>query len=118
MAPTYSYGATVLRVIDGDTLLCNVDLGFKLRWEHPVRLWGIDAPELGTETGAKAKAFVENLKLTDVTLLSCKPDKYGRVLADVLLPDGRRLTQLVQAFVDSLAKAELSHKHISTSKAV
>ena len=117
MAPTYSYGATVLRVIDGDTLLCNVDLGFKLRWEHPVRLWGIDAPELGTEAGEKAKAYVESLKLGDVTLLSCKPDKYGRVLADVLLADGRRLTQLVQAFVDSLPKKPLSQSNDSLAKA-
>ena len=42
----YTYKANIVRVIDGDTVVADIDLGFDvwLRKEH-LRLVGIDAPE-------------------------------------------------------------------------
>lgn len=54
----YIYMADVLNVIDGDTLLLNIDVGFQIKMELKVRLYGINCPELGTKTGEKAKQFV------------------------------------------------------------
>jgi endonuclease YncB( thermonuclease family) len=48
----YTYRATIERVIDGDTVVANVDLGFHT-WIHDehLRLFGIDAPELSSDEG-------------------------------------------------------------------
>lgn len=53
----YTYKAEIVRVIDGDTVVADIDLGFRtwLHGEH-LRLFGIDAPERGTERADKATA--------------------------------------------------------------
>ena len=49
----YTRNAEILRVIDGDTWVLLVDLGFTVRVEIPVRLAGIDTPEVrGIESRA------------------------------------------------------------------
>ena len=60
----YHYKATVKRVVDGDTVDMNMDLGFGVSKLVRIRLWGIDAPEVkGDERpeGLAAKAFLETL---------------------------------------------------------
>lgn len=63
----YSFPADVIRVVDGDTAICKIDLGFHVSVEHSIRLADIDAPELfrGTpeerEQGALAKSALMNL---------------------------------------------------------
>lgn len=49
----YTYRAEIVRVVDGDTVVANVDLGFNI-WRHDehLRLVGIDTPEHGKD-GAK-----------------------------------------------------------------
>ena len=88
----YTYNAKVLRVIDGDTLDCEIDLGFFVKIEKRVRLSGIDTAEKNSriiserEKSAKAKARVkysiENKTVIVVTELD-RDDKYGRVLGTV-----------------------------------
>jgi len=56
-APSYVYAATLDRVIDGDTFVLNVDLGFRINTHFKFRLLGVDAPELDTEEGKRAKTF-------------------------------------------------------------
>ncbi|MDP8266462.1 MAG: DUF1016 N-terminal domain-containing protein [Candidatus Aceula meridiana] len=81
----YTFKAHVERVIDADTLLSNVDCGFGIWSRQRLRLKGIDAPEIATVAGIRAKQFVEN------ALQSChlviaktyKSDKYDRYLADI-----------------------------------
>ena len=34
------------RIIDGDTVVCQLDLGLRVHCEQPIRLTGVDAPEL------------------------------------------------------------------------
>ena len=81
----FTYKAFVERVVDADTLIVKIDLGFENRIRQYLRLRGIDAPELSTEAGRKAKAFVERelAKAPHVLLTSSRSDKYDRYLADV-----------------------------------
>lgn len=84
-ADLFTYKANVVRVVDGDTLYVDIDLGFKTGVFQYLRLRGIDAPELGTPEGKKAKAFVERelARVPYIILTSSRSDKYDRYLADV-----------------------------------
>ncbi len=81
----FTYKAFVERVVDADTLIVKIDLGFENRIRQYLRLRGINAPELSTEAGRKAKAFVERelAKAPHIILTSSRSDKYDRYLADV-----------------------------------
>ena len=46
--PEYTYAALVERVVDGDTLWVQIDLGFENTTRQKMRLRGIDCPELDT----------------------------------------------------------------------
>jgi endonuclease YncB( thermonuclease family) len=62
--PCYRYHATVDRVIDGDTYLLRLDLGFRASVTIPVRVRGYNAPEMSGENRAQgllAKAAAEEL---------------------------------------------------------
>jgi|SRR6266516_326124 len=88
----YDYPATVVRVVDGDTVHLSVDLGFYVELhDRSVRIAHIDAPELSTDAGKAAKAYAQGLLGvgSQVTLLSHELDKYGRVLGSLTLSDGR-----------------------------
>jgi micrococcal nuclease len=87
----YTYNANVIRVVDGDTVELNIDLGFRMWMRANCRFYGINAPELHAtdeavrEKAKEAKAFVEaELKVGDrVSVLSKKLDKYGRPLVRI-----------------------------------
>ena len=83
--PSYAYAAFVERVIDGDTLLVLIDLGFRNPVRERLRLRGVDTPEVGTPEGEAAKAFVEKLLPPGMPLVikSNQTDDYGRFVADV-----------------------------------
>jgi len=88
----YEYKATVIKVVDGDTCDCRIDLGFKASIEMRFRLTGINAPEMQTPEGAKSKArLLELMPLgSDVTVRSAKDkqEKFGRYLGTFYDPDG------------------------------
>lgn len=108
----YYYSGTVQKVVDGDTLVIDVDLGFYVHIEVRVRLRGINAQELSAEDpktlkmAEKAKEFVENA-LKSVNLIvfqSFRVDLYGRYVVDLyylpgvkdreeIFKDGRFLNQ-------------------------
>lgn len=81
----FTYRAFIERVIDGDTLLTEVDCGFGIYSRQYLRLRGIDAPELSTTAGLRAKRFVERQikEVPFITIKTEKKEKYGRYLADV-----------------------------------
>jgi endonuclease YncB( thermonuclease family) len=105
----------VIDVIDGDTIhvsvpLCSTrradgDLSFHIYAEGghvvvhlPIRLLGCNAAEHGTPAGDAATAHLKQLLPpgTVVTLSTLAADKYGtRWDADVTLPDGRDLVELL-----------------------
>jgi micrococcal nuclease len=77
----------VVGVADGDTITVLRD-----RESVRVRLNGIDAPEQGQAFGNRAKQFTSSLAFGKVVTARVKDrDRYGRLVADVILPDGRNL---------------------------
>jgi endonuclease YncB( thermonuclease family) len=60
-SPTYIYRATCQRVIDGDTFVGQIDLGFGAFIQIKVRIHGVNAPEHSAEGGPEATAFLHSL---------------------------------------------------------
>lgn len=58
MDPVYQYAAVCDRIIDGDTIVANVDLGFRVHALLPIRIRGMNAPELATPEGKTASAYL------------------------------------------------------------
>lgn len=101
----YVYRARVLRVVDGDTLDLDVDLGMETFRKTRVRLLGINAPETSTPEGKQTKAYVESwcLTHTDVLIHTTKDrrEKYGRYLATVTPVNALVSTSLNQLLLDA-----------------
>lgn len=97
----YVYLARVVSVHDADTLLADVDLGFGVSIRMPLRLNGLNAPELSTPAGKVAAIWLQaRLPAGQQILLATIKDrreKYGRYLAEIFL-DGEPLnTALIAA---------------------
>lgn len=85
----YVYGARVVRVIDGDTLDTDVDLGFSAHLFQRIRLLGINCPEHGTPQGRAATAYTQAWITEhgpDFTLRTelDEREKFGRVLGTLI----------------------------------
>jgi micrococcal nuclease len=93
----YEYKCIINRVVDGDTVDVDIDLGFGVTLkDERVRLLGIDAPETRTrdlqekERGLEAKKFVElmlPLGSEQILRTSGFNGKFGRILGDFLVYD-------------------------------
>jgi micrococcal nuclease len=87
----YTYKATIVRVIDGDTVVLNIDLGFKIHHITPCRLVGINAPEMNSKdektraAAVASKEYLESLlpEEMEVAIVSRKLDKYGRPVVNI-----------------------------------
>tara|TARA_R100000808_G_C2133697_1_gene142381 strand:- start:81 stop:449 length:369 start_codon:yes stop_codon:yes gene_type:complete len=87
----YDYKATLIRVVDGDTIDANIDLGFDVSVKKRIRLAGINTPECRTrdlEEKAKGLAAKDRVKAILAenpcfTLESTELGKYGRVLGKI-----------------------------------
>lgn len=82
---TWTVPAVVLRVIDGDTVHLQLDLGWHTYRTENCRVAGINAPELNTREGQAARTFAAVLlNIGDpVTFESHSLDKYGRPLGAI-----------------------------------
>ena len=116
----YEYNAKILRIVDGDTIDVDIDLGFGV-WIHKerVRLEGIDTPESRTKDleekklGLLSKEYVRGLlPVGSIVKLVCKSydskGKFGRILGDIELEEtrmiGREITEstsLVMKMIDN-----------------
>lgn len=84
----YTYKAQVSRVIDGDTVVLEIDLGFKIFHIMSCRLVGVNAPELNAKDEAVKLAAVESKEYLmsllpvgkEIIIKSTRLDKYGRAL--------------------------------------
>ena len=92
----YTYNARVIKVIDGDTIDLEIDLGFHVKVTKRARLSGIDTYEKNSrlvferELAAKATALLTNIlekKIVKIKTLIDKEDKYGRILVEVYAND-------------------------------
>jgi len=99
----------VNKIVDGDTIDVDIDLGFAVSFTQRVRLAGIDTPEsrttdlkektLGLEVKEKIKKEIAAAK--DIVIKTEKPDsseKYGRILGWLFL-DGSTIS-LNQRLID------------------
>ena len=91
----YEYNCKIVRVVDGDTVDVDIDLGFGIwKQNERIRLYAIDTPESRTRDsmekifGKMASAIVEKfLPLGSIQILQTVQDKagkFGRVLATVI----------------------------------
>ena len=88
----HEYSCVITKIIDGDTVDVDIDLGFDC-WlrKQRIRLYGIDTPESRTRDkqekryGLAAKRFVENfIPVGSSAILKTKEKgKYGRYLGDM-----------------------------------
>jgi endonuclease YncB( thermonuclease family) len=89
------YKATVVRHVDADTTVVDIDPGFDLTIRKTVRWAGIDAAERFTPEGQAALAYVEQMMPVGSTVImkSAKStrDKYGRYLARFFGDNGKPL---------------------------
>jgi len=84
------YVAALERVVDGDTLILNIDLGFDVWKRQRIRLRGVDTPEAGTPEGKRATAFVQSALrgVMRMVIQTHKIDMYGRYVCDVFYMRG------------------------------
>ena len=92
---SFEYNGTLVRVLDGDTIDCYIDLGFDLKIKKRIRYMGIDTWESRTRDkeekvkGLAAKARNKELLEAGVfKLKSFGTGKFGRVLGEIFVsPD-------------------------------
>lgn len=83
----------ITKVIDGDTVDLDIDLGFGITISHRVRLKGINAPETKTldleekNKGIQARLWLEKelSRSGEWVIETTKEDKYGRMLGTLYL---------------------------------
>ena len=93
----HEYNFKLVKVVDGDTIDVDIDLGFGI-WlkKQRIRMMGIDTPESRTSDkeekvyGILAKEKLIALLSQSRSLRTFKDakGKYGRILADVIVYDG------------------------------
>ncbi len=108
----------IVRIVDGDTL--HLDVVDSMKPVTKVRLIGIDAPEMGGGGDGpmyfahEATTFARRVALDQqVTVYldqqAGSRDRYGRLLAYILLPDGRFLNE--ELLVEGFAYADTRFRH-------
>ena len=101
----YTYKISPLKIVDGDTIDADVDLGFDIKVKKRIRFMGINAPESRTkdlEEKAKGLAAKDRVKqlldgCKNITLKSHGIGKFGRCLGEIMLDmvDGQEKLTLV-----------------------
>ena len=112
----YNYKISVIKVVDGDTIDAEIDLGFDIKVKKRVRFLGINAPESRTRDleekarGLAAKDRVKQLLdgCNNIQLNSHGIGKFGRCLGEIMLDtiDGKECLTL-----KSLNELLINEKH-------
>ncbi len=122
----YEYKAKIRRIVDGDAVDVDIDLGFDMIFsKQRIRLYGIDTPESRTRDkeekfyGKLATSFLKEQckKSSSITLRTYldKKGKYGRILGEIIV-DGVNINQLMveehmAVEYDGRSKEELQLEH-------
>ena len=128
----YEYNCKVVRIIDGDTVDVDIDLGFDV-WltKQRIRLFGVDTPESRTRDmvekkfGILAKNFVKGrLPVASMQVLRTRLDdsrgKFGRILGEFVMED-TTLNQLLIITNNGVpyfgqSKEEIEDAHLENRK--
>lgn len=111
----------VTKVVDGDTIDVDIDLGFNISFSQRVRLAGIDTPESRTtdlyekQLGLECKEHLKNTLASakNIVIRTEKPDsseKYGRILGWLFI-DGAE-----QSFNHSLIASGYAWEYMGETK--
>ena len=96
---SFEYNGTLVKVLDGDTIDCYIDLGFDLKIKKRIRYMGIDTWESrtrdldekkkGLAAKARNKELIEEVSAKSgyFRLKSYGVGKYGRVLGEIFILD-------------------------------
>ena len=104
----FEYRARIVRVIDGDTVEADIDLGFQVSLRATLRLTGIDTPEVRGPDRAEGLAATEYLNLlleklagperqVTVRTQRDRTGKYGRYLGELVVGERNLNEALVLA---------------------
>ena len=121
----YEYRATLLKIVDGDTVDVDIDLGFGVVLSNQrIRLYGIDTPESRTrdleekKCGKLAAKYIEDhIQVTSTFTLRTRLDgkgKYGRILGELIcfIPEFDR----EMSINDAMITKKLAVKYFGQSK--
>ena len=123
----YEYSCRIVRVVDGDTVDVDIDLGFDL-WlkKQRIRLYGVDTPESRTRDlvekkyGLAAKKFVEkHLPLGSKQTLRTRLDdrgKFGRILGEFVLTTQWEGKDIPTTINEQLVRQHHAVKYFGQSK--
>ena len=101
----YEYSCKISRVVDGDTVDVDIDLGFGV-WMHKerIRLYGIDTPESRTRdleekkygllAKEQIKSFMPVGSMQTLVTVKDKAGKFGRILGKFLIYDMNTDTEM------------------------
>jgi micrococcal nuclease len=126
----------VTKVVDGDTIKCDIDLGFDIVLSNQtIRLFGIDTPESRTKDleekfyGNISKAFLNDYcpKGSYITLRTHldKKGKFGRILGEIIVNKVNLNEQMIEENLaveyhgqskDDIAKEHLRNRSILVRK--
>ena len=133
----YEYRCKVIKVIDGDTVDVDIDLGFDIMLrDERVRIMGIDTPESRTRDKVEKKfGLASKARLKELiggksgpilkTQINKKGEdmrgKFGRILGDFVTDDGRMVTDILVEEGHAVAyfggsKEEIQDKHMANRK--
>lgn len=106
--PAETHRGVAARIVDGDTLYLE---GLDTR----IRLWGLDAPERD-EAGGKAatRALREIAHGEYLTCREVDRDRYGRIVGQCFLPDGRDIAALMIASGAAMEYVRYSGGHYAS----
>lgn len=81
----FIYRAEIVRVVDGDTLIARLDLGFEVWKEQRIRLAEVDTPPIKEDGGQEATDYVREqmAKAKVVVIRTRKEDVHGRYLGHI-----------------------------------
>jgi micrococcal nuclease len=122
------YVKKVTRVVDGDTIDVDIDLGFDISFSSRVRLAGIDTPEsrtkdkmeksLGLESKEYLKKAIDASKTVVIkTEKMDSSEKYGRILGWLFL-DGSKVSVNEQMIADGYAWGYLGDTKVKDFEAL
>ena len=125
----YEYRVEIVRVVDGDTVDVDIDLGFGV-WlkKQRVRLYGIDTPESRTRDlnekkyGLMAKEYLKE-RISNGAILKTRlagKGKYGRILGEFIVLDNEVRVNVNQEMIDKQygvayygqSKKEIAEQHL------
>jgi len=105
----YQYKVSVVKVVDGDTIDVDIDLGFGMSYKKQrVRMMGIDTPESRTRDKVEklfGKASKKHLKkllesAESISLISHDKGKFGRILGEIYIHNDDAELNVNQKMID------------------